>query len=369
MRTGILTLPLDTNYGGILQAWALQTVLQRMGHHVDVFDLKCRGHRPIYMMPLVWAYRAARKALGISDISVFCEYRQARIERHRYEHLYRFYADRINSRPVRSLDQLAAMRYDAIVVGSDQIWREEYIRYLWHSAKTENAFLYQITNPAVKKIAYAASLGIEDWTFTPATTARIMQALGRYDGVSVRERSSVDLLRRNTGTESLHVCDPTMLLSADEYISILDVKTVTDSGIVSYILDSGRLSRSLADTVASATGCCINELNEADETGRFPSVEQWLETIAGARMVITDSYHGCLFSLIFRRPLIFIVNSRRGGARFSSLCSTFGLSRHKIEYIEEFDITQSYALPADIDQRINTFRAKSLNYLCEHLSA
>lgn len=367
MRIGILTLPFDANYGGVLQAWALQIILKRMGHDVEVFNLRSKNYHSWYMMPFVWFYRTAKKMVGLLNSSIFWEYKYAKEERHKYGLIYHFYNNMINSRAINSLDELANVDYDTIMVGSDQVWREEYIRYLWHSAKAENAFLYQTLHSSVKKVAYAASLGIDYWSFDKATTMRIKRALESYSGISVREKSAVELLRNNTGVECIHVCDPTMLLSAEEYRKLLGIKKRINSGIVSYILDSSDMSEALLSKVADSSNRSICELNKSDDSGRFPSVEHWVETIANAEMVITDSFHGCIFSIIFRKPLIFMVNNRRGSARFSSLVETFGLSDHKIAVANEFNIRKSYALPCDIDERINNLKSKSLEFLRQNL--
>lgn len=367
MRIGVLTLPFDANYGGILQTWALQIILKRMGHNVEVFNLKSKYYRSWYMMPFVWAYRTAKKMVGQLNAPIFCEHKYAKEKQHKYGLIYRFYNDRINSRAIKSLDELANAYYDTIVVGSDQIWREEYIRYLWHSAKAENAFMYQTVHSSVRKVAYAASLGIDQWSFDKGTTMRIKRALESYSGISVREKSAVELLRKNTGMESIHVCDPTMFLSAEEYITLFGIKKGVGSGIVSYILDSTDMSEALLSKVADSSNRSICELNKTDEFGRFPSVEHWVETIANAEIVITDSFHGCIFSIIFRKPLIFMVNNHRGSARFTSLVETFGLSDHKIAVADDFNMHKSYVLPCDIDERINNLKSKSLEFLRQNL--
>lgn len=367
MKIGILTLPLHTNYGGILQAWALQTVLQRMGHDVEVFGIKPQNGRAWYLMPLVWGSRIIRKCIGRYQSDIFNEYWQRKEEQHKFKRVKSFANKNINLQIIDSLGSLSEFLYDGIIVGSDQIWREVYIRYLWRCENPESAFLYHLRDTDLLKIAYGASFGIDKWTFSQMTTQNIKQALSAFESISVRETSAVGLLKENVDIDSTHVCDPTMLITAEEYKRQFKIKDGRNSGIVSYILDPSDLSKALVDKISSNTNQSASEINVPDTAGIYPSVERWVEMIATSKMVVTDSFHGCIFSLIFRKPLIFIENSSRGNARFQSLIETFGIADNIVRDIKDFDLSKSYSLPKDIDNTVETIVSRSMTFLRQNL--
>ena len=110
------------------------------------------------------------------------------------------------------------------------------------------------------------------------------------------------------------------------------------------------------------------ELNERTSSGSAKAVEDWISGFAEAKIIVTDSFHGCMFSLIFRKPLVFIGNHERGNARFQSLIETFGLQANHVADVSDFDPEASYALPVDIENKINVFREYSFEFLKKSLS-
>ena len=118
-----------------------------------------------------------------------------------------------------------------------------------------------------------------------------------------------------------------------------------------------------------AHNAAITEINTPDKNGSYISVEEWVRKIASTKMVVTDSFHGCVFSIIFRKPLIFIGNTSRGNARFDSLIRTFGLHKNMLSDISEFDPSFSYNLPEDIDARIEKLRNYSYSFIKNNLNA
>lgn len=367
MKIGILTLPLHTNYGGILQAWALQTVLQRMGHDVEVFGIKPQNGRMWYLMPLVWGSRIIRKCIGRYHSDIFIEHWQQREERHKFKRIHSFTNNHINLRIIDSLRSVNDALYDGIVVGSDQIWREVYIHFLWQCESPEFAFLYHLRDKDLLKFAYGASFGIDNWTFNQATTSKIRQALSRFESISVRETSAINLLKENVGLNSTQVCDPTMLISAEDYRQYFRIDAGRSSGIVSYVLDSSEFSKALINKISRNTDESVSEINIPDAAGVYPSVERWVEMIATSKMVVTDSFHGCIFSLIFRKPLVFIENSGRGNARFQSLIETFGISDNIVRDIKDLDLSKNYTLPKDINNKIETLVSSSMSFMSRNL--
>ena len=140
MRIGILTLPLHTNYGGILQAYALQTVLEKMGHEVVVFDTPNKTLLPpLWKMPLSFGKRTLKKILGRTD-RIFVEHYQNKIRPVIAKNIQPFIDGKIHRKVIKNFHQLSQADYDAIIVGSDQVWRAVYF-HMWLGQDVENGYL------------------------------------------------------------------------------------------------------------------------------------------------------------------------------------------------------------------------------------
>lgn len=363
MKIGILTLPLHMNYGGILQAWALQTVLEHRGYKVEILGKKATNHSAI-SWPFVWMVRFLRKIKGCRDIKVFYEVYESRRKTRVCSKINRFIKSRIHTRFIKGLESIPAKSYDAIVVGSDQIWRKPYINQLWQTQDVSLAWLAALPEDNLKRIAYAASLGIGHWDFSESETAQIKEAIRKFNAISVRETSATDILSTHIGCKADFVLDPTMLLRPEEYSELLSInsKNSTDT-VVSYILDPSEFSGKLITEVVSSKRLRHKELNMLPDGSVLISVEEWVESIANARMVVTDSFHGCIFSLIFGKPLIFMYNESRGNARFDSLIATFKLGGNCISDLAQYNSKKSYDLPAETCSIINDLRDKSMGFL------
>jgi polysaccharide pyruvyl transferase WcaK-like protein len=229
--------------------------------------------------------------------------------------------------------------FDAFVVGSDQVWRPRYSPSILNFYLD---FLDDIKSPA-KRIAYAASFGVDDWEYSSELTEKCKSLAQKFDSISVRERSAVELCRNKLGVPAEWVVDPTLLLEPADYgplISWCEKKPATGC-VLAYVLDPAPEKRSIAESVGRAVGAnvfsikpeySITQARAKDVAKcRFPSVEGWLQAFHDASFVVTDSFHGTVFSILFNKPFIAIGNSARGMARFKSLLSQFGLTDRLVE--------------------------------------
>lgn len=333
MRIGILTLPLHTNYGGILQAYALQTVLKRMGHEVVVIDTYKKLHLPLWKWPLSIPKRLISKYLLGEDIRVLAEYRHNQDWNTINQHTQLFIKKHIRQRIIRNLSELKPAEFDSIVVGSDQVWRPRYFRNAYRSSMN-NAFLAFTKNWNIKRIAYAASFGTEDWEYNEEETRKCSQLLSLFQAVSVREDTGVQLCNEHFGIQAKHVLDPTLLLSPQDYTQLLLPihETSARDELFCYILDRHKEKQALIQRVSQKfhLGTRIIHADTHNTSVRpenkiQPPVETWLRDLYNARFVITDSFHACVFSILFEKPFIVIGNRERGMARIHSLLKIFGL--------------------------------------------
>ena len=333
MRIAILTLPLHTNYGGILQAFALQTVLERMGHEVVVVDLDQTLRRGAWVQTKEWAKYAVKRYL-LRREAFFMSDRQRNLEREeREQHTRAFVRRHIHTCMVRNLTRDFPLDVDAIVVGSDQVWRKPYFCDMY-GCGIENAFLAFTEGRDMKRIAYAASFGTDDWEYDEEETARCRRALARFDAVGVREASAVDLCARQLGrNDACHVLDPTMLLTKEDYVGLVKgerLEVIGERGergnMMCYILDNSSDKQQLVERLARERGLTPFYANSKTEDFKAsrqeriqPPVEQWLRGFMDAELVVTDSFHACVFAIIFGKPYIAVGNKERGMARFASL--------------------------------------------------
>ena len=341
MKLGIFTQPLHNNYGGLLQCFALQTVLKRMGHDAVVV----RRDYNRFNKPFILKFRSFIKNI----IRVCIGRRWAKnitLEQwnHIGQHTQYFVNKYIQSKTPRLItnsqlkEYISKNHFDGYVVGSDQVWRPRY------SPCITNYFLDFAENADVCRVAYAASFGVDEWEFSADITPRCAQLAQKFDAVSVREASAIGLCNQYLGVDALHVLDPTMLLEKEDYIAVVEAEKEPKSAgnLFCYVLDKAAekdeaIAR-VADSLHLQPFTCMPSLNASFENLKkdidacvFPPVTRWLRGFMDAEMVITDSFHGCAFSIIFNKPFWVIGIVARGMARFHSLLSIFGLESRLLD--------------------------------------
>ena len=358
-KIAIATLPLRLNYGGILQAYALQSVLERMGNDVEVVQVQQRGYSAPkgIKAPFVYGRRAIFKCLGLSDTPVFAEKQLNTQWPVISEHTRRFINQYIHVREISSYDEIDPKDYDVFVVGSDQVWRPEY-------SDLYQCFLQFAENWDVKRIAYAASFGTDQKEYTAEQVAVCKSLIKKFDAVSVREDSGVNLCEDYFGVCAQHVLDPTLLLDKEDYISLVEASGIVKSegDLFVYILDPSPEKTAIVEDIAAKkhltpfTVKAKSDYNYAPLEDRIqPPVEQWLRGFMDAKFVVTDSFHGCVFSILFNKPFMALGNSERGMARFTSLFKLFNLMEKLIK-TDKFEV----ALSMPIDWRVTNRFMKDL---------
>ena len=334
MKIGIITLPLHTNYGGILQAYALQTVLERMGHEVCLIEKKSRPLRlPLWKAPLVYGKRVLKNLMGRS-FPIFYEQKinhELPIIRQNTDKFINKYIIR---RIVDDYSDIKETDFDAIIVGSDQVWRPKYFK-----GKIEDAFLDFAKDWNIKRIAYAASFGTDKWEYTQEQTERCSELLKLFNFVSVRETSGINLCILHFGVEAKLEPDPTMLLAVEDYIQLFKESDIPKSSgtLLYYILNETPEKEAWIKKLADTKG--LTPFNVKSKSNKItsplsdriqPSVEQWLRGFYDASLIVTDSFHACVFSILFNKNFFVFPNETRGTARIQSLLSSFHISNRMI---------------------------------------
>ena len=340
MKIAILTLNPADNYGGILQAWALQTMLERMGHKVTVIvQARHKQKMLLWKAPLSLGKRTLKNLLG-RPTPLFKERKWNREHLIMWHHTLSFVNKYIHLKEYDDLHTIQPKDYDAYVVGSDQVWRPEYFHY-----HPQEAFLNFTHDWPVKRITYAASFGTNKWLFTKEQTKECAELAKKFDAISVREDDGSILCRERLGVEAVHVLDPTMLLSCEDYLQLIpqgDTHTC-NGNLMTYILDDSPEKRAFVERIAQEKGLIpfrvnAKSYNLADplEDRIQPPVEQWLRSFQEADFVVTDSFHGTVFSILFNKQFITIGNEGRGMSRFTSLTKMFGVEERILTTQNQF---------------------------------
>jgi len=363
MKIGIITLPPSFNYGNILQAWALQTVLERMGHRVDIVVARPRRYKlPPSKKLFVYVKRFLLKYFwGNKNIILHYEERLPELLRH----TERFIQQHLHIHEYYSFANIGEKDYEAYVVGSDQIWRRRY------NSDIRNCYLFFTEGWGVKRIAYAASFGTSNWEYSPEETKDCAELLSRFDGISVREADAVRLVKEKFHLKAHHVLDPTLLLNREEYEQlILNSSTPHSAGdMLCYLLSDEPQYNNIIEEIASDRGLTPFKVYSRFDDQSVPMreriqlpVETWLRGFYDAKLVITDSFHATVFSIIFQKPFILFGSGIRGNERMESLLKMVG-----------FDITNGITnkifTPTSIHMEvIYIHRQDALDFLINHLN-
>ena len=334
MRIGILTQPLYCNYGGIIQCYALQTVLKRMGHETIILQREFDKHYTFKGACIYYAKHLIKLLLGRQ--SSWHYFVDPKKRDYIAQNTYNFIDKNIKPRSnhyytSNELKQdVARQNLDAIIVGSDQVWRPDY------SPCLPNYFLDFLEDWKTKRIAYAASFGSDTWTYSNIQTQICGSLLKQFNAVSVREQSAIELCKKHFGVNAIQTLDPTMLLEQDDYLNIIDRKERKRGELFCYVLDRSQEKKHIIAHIEKATHLkpfeSMPELKENNynlygdiDKCVYPPLEDWISAFYEANMVVTDSFHGTIFSIIFNKPFWVIGNERRGMTRFLSLLSLFNL--------------------------------------------
>lgn len=348
MKIGIVTLPLHFNYGGILQAFALQKTIEDLGFNAFVITQKpetIKQKLKVFLYKKSKVYDFIKKNLTFLELhEPFCK------------------------------NELTTNNLKVLVVGSDQVWRP-----CMGSNRENNVnryFLKTDPNNCIKKIAYAASFGVNYWDFTESETKTAQRLINEFSFISIRESSGIKLCSKYLNSNNaIHVLDPTMLVQTEIYkkvmaetpfkthntrcfLYLLDYNNITNKHIVEALLpkDAELLTAKVERNIIKKY---FREKN---------TVEDWLSAIYHSNIMITDSFHGCVFSILFHKDFYVMSNEVGGNARIQSLLSLFQLNDRLLDstFIPQEKITIDWNA---VDMQLQKLRKASITYLSNALKA
>lgn len=321
MKIGIYTLKFHTNYGGILQAYALQCVLRKMGH--DVFFLQ-KNRTKNFRILLTDACQPIFVQFG-HLLPFLYEAKKAYSERA----FLRFVKNNFRFISIEDVRNGNIPDLDCIVVGSDQVWRP------WSKSKeTDFTFFLDFAKDLIglKRVGYSISFGQDRWGYNLNDTDKIKLLVEKFDMLSVREEDGVRICKDYLGVNALQLIDPTLLLKKEDYAALIKGFNIEKHAIVSYILDDDYEKTNLIISLEKIYG---KVFKANAHTMPLPSIEKWISSFLGAERIITDSFHGTIFSINFNIPFVVLQNGKRGNSRLFSVLKKFNLLERMVETPEQ----------------------------------
>lgn len=311
MKAAIVTFVRAYNYGAVLQCYALSRKMQELGYHTEVLDYYPDYFRKQYNMSAVTLRSLSSRPNKMWLVYVFLRMTLNRRNRGFVSFIKRYIP--VSEKQYRTMEEIDAeeLSYDAYVSGSDQVWSCACVPF------DPVYFLRFSSADCRRKYAYAASFGLS--ALPENLKKEYKERLRGWDGYSVRENSGAKILEDLLGAQAVQSCDPTMLLSDREWDTVRKKNIRRKPFILIYrvngdteLLDFGaKLAREKdMDVISLSSMMRYENIVGFDERNRgfvhrgAASPDEWLGLFAEAEYVLTDSFHGTVFSIIYHRKFI-----------------------------------------------------------------
>lgn len=345
----LVTYHCSPNVGAVMQTYALCRFLKEHGYQVEIVDI--RNFEP----NLKTISEGSPLPIRLVK-SVIYPMRINNIFKKFYPALTKHYTsmDDLRQNPPQS---------DVYIVGSDQVWN--------HVIARDKALAYFLDfgPDGVRRFSYASSFGLSQWEAGPyAPTEKVKECLDRFYSLSVRELEGQKILNETFKKDATIVLDPTFL--NDSYPEISGV-VKQRSEIVCYKLEKTPDFWQYMPKVAEKIGLPVLLLNHNYPKKGYkyhfnPTVSQWVRRIAGSSFMVTDSFHGVAFSIIYKKQFCAILNHNGRDSRIISLLKLLKLENRIFNNVEEMTNTDSWLQPIDYEgvyARLQVLKDQSKKYL------
>ncbi len=342
MKIGIITFHWATNYGAILQAMALQNTLQTMGHDVEIIDYKPKQYEPS-----LWKFIRNRQFLRIgSYFSNLKKEKRMATFRHKFLRCTQRYY---------SISELRkyCIKYELLISGSDQVMNPYFLQSGEKCGST--AYFLDFGKEETKRITYAMSFGVTK--YPKHLISKVSPLIKGFNALSVREMTGKDIFSSMGRNDAVLVPDPTLLLKAEDYDRMMELTPINSENTVVYMLHN-RLS------------AIQNRLPQGEmKVITSETIEEWIQAIRSSRYVITNSFHGMVFCLLYHIPFtIALQNTKNEGMndRFYTLLSRVGL-QDRIMSEESCGVYHKSINWEEVDMKMKTIRHAGIDYLNQNL--
>lgn len=346
IRIGIITIVKVNNYGAELQALALQKKLCLMGYDAEIIDYLFYKHKkhkkencsmPFYPYPL--KNKIKEWLLPIYENIKSISYRKACKKRKEGFASFHKRNTRFSKKSFYSYSELYRNPpiYDVYCVGSDQVWNPRCYTNL-------NPYFVSFAPKGKKKISYASSFGVN--VLPESAKAQYCKLLQGLDSISVREDAGVEIVKNVSGRNAIKVVDPTLLLNKDEWKTVAKYdKVPREKYILLYVLKDSEYIKQTALTLRNKTGfkivrICKGAFKQDKQSDKIIDIidaapDDFLGLIEKAEIVLTNSFHGTVFSILFERDFYTILKRNvENNSRQISLLNTLNIDRIRYEDTE-----------------------------------
>ena len=346
MKVGILTFPHSPSYGASLQMFALYKTIEKLGGTPCVLNYQNR-----YMRSKHHIERDPVKAKLLNIVG------------HRTSKKFTQFEKTLTWLPSKIIYEAIKLQsisadLDYVIVGSDQVW---------NPAVTGSDTTYFLDFcEKKKKISYAASFGVDD--LEPQFAKAITELLYDIPALSIREIKGREIIKRLTGRDVSVVLDPTFLPTKELWdMTVCTKPIVKQPYIFSFVFNPNDENISYRTRLSDETGLPIvsisdNPFKKSDKNSIYVSgigPTEFLRIIRDAEYIVTDSFHGTAFSIIFNRPF-YVSLSTKTNSRLETLLSTLDLENRIISECKTFDKHINYT---KVNQLISVYRERSLSFL------
>jgi hypothetical protein len=345
MKIGIITFHWATNYGAVLQAYALQTYLLQHGYDTQIIDYLPYTFKKNLIKCLI-TKRPWRIPGKILDYLKELQFREFRKKHFRLSQKYQSFEDLKMNPPL----------YDVYICGSDQIWNPNFT--LRGERKLTLSYFLDFCPNNVKRIAYAVSFGCTQY---PENLLKFLSPiLSKFYAMSVRENSGCQLVHKMGIDDVGLMPDPTLLLRAKDYETLIQTSRKIQKKYSFYyaLHDSQETIKEIKKYFRRLNH---NIIDVGSPVNSMIGVKTWLAFIKSSDVVVTNSYHGMIFSILFRKPFIVVLAEGRYeemNDRIFTLLGKLGLQDRCVDRCDENKI--NYILAQAIDWEMVENRLESL---------
>lgn len=373
INCGIITMHRVINYGSVLQALALQEALCFLGVNAKIIDYVYPESNSTLTNKTIICKLKELCALVLAKVGVKTNCSNNYFKRKSFELFRKRYLKTTKKEYSRNdLSLLEDLKFDIFVTGSDQVWNPKHM--LNHTA-----FMLSFVKDNSRKYAFSASTATV--LFQPSEIKVLMKYLSQYQAISVREHHTANRLEEISGKKVFTTCDPTLLLDEDQWLNYVDKTALKPCAnyifvyVLSYEINPYPYLIDLISEIRNTYKLPIIAMGDVDilkshfdiKTITNASPSDFLNLIRNANLVITSSYHGTIFSLIFKRPFISLIQKNiSNDSRAYSLLNRIGAHNHLVEIGSRIEV-KNLLNEADYSTAIASFRKESINYINEHI--